>query len=159
MVMPCTLEKVLRVGKGSRGANRTGAHYSARPRTKSGFRYTFWPRNKTKTNLVSIKVWKRVSTRYIRGQKSPKASVGQKKSVSKRTHPCACTWTAVRKQKCGHPHGWLLISPFLTLDAWKYRLRAETDGDAPDEVNFHSKVKKKIHWRNDVDRSLTMEHF
>ena len=38
-----------------------------------------------------------------------------KKSVSKRTHPCACTWTAVRKQKCGHPHGWLLISPFLNI--------------------------------------------
>ena len=38
-----------------------------------------------------------------------------KKSVSKRTHPCACTWTAVRKQECGHSHGWLLISPFLNI--------------------------------------------
>ena len=114
--MSCTLEQVLRVGKGSRGANRTGAHYSARPRTKSGFRYTFWPRNKTKTNLVSIKVSKRVSTRYIRGQKSPKASVGQKiclqEDASVRLH---VDRHAVRKQQCGHPHGWLLISPFLNI--------------------------------------------
>ena len=144
MDMPCTLEKVLRVGKGSRGANRTGAHYSARPRTNSGFRYTFWPRNKTKTNLVFIKVWKRVSTRYVRGQKSPKPSVGQKirlqEDASVRLHVDRCAQTAVWTSS-------RMVSYFTFFEHWmpgNTGLRAESDGDAPDEVNFHSKVKKSI---------------
>ena len=158
MDMPCTLEKVLQVGKGSRGANPTGAHYSARPRTQSGFRYTFWPRNKTKTNLVSIKVWKRVSTRYIRGQKSPKASVGQKNPS-----PRGRIRALARGPLCANRSVDILTDGYLfhlfwTLDAWKYRFAGWTRWRCSRWSEF-SLEGKQIHWRNVVDRSLTMEHF
>ena len=129
--MPCTLEKELRVEKGSRGANRTGTHISALPRRKSGYLYAFWPRNKAKANLISIKMCRRVWSRYIRGQKSPQTFVGLKIRLKEdepaRLHVNRCAqaamWTSSR-----------MITDFTFSEHGVPALFAEPDGDGPNEV-------------------------
>ena len=102
--MPCALEKGLRVENGSRGASRTGTHFSARPRRKSGFLYAFWPRNKAKPNLIPIKMCRRAYGRYIRGQKSPQASVGLKIRLKEnqpaRLHANRCAYLLLTAYCC-----------------------------------------------------------
>ena len=137
-------KNVLRVEKGSRGANRTGTHFSARPRRKSGFRYAFWSINKASANLLSIKMCRRVRSRYIRGQKLPQASVGLKIRLKEdepaRLHVSRCAQTAV----------WT-SSPMITYFTFSEHgvpgntgLLAEPDGNGPDEVKKSSMEKNPI---------------
>ena len=158
MDMPCTLEKVLRVGKGSRGANRTGAHYSARPRTKSGIGTLFDQETRQKQILCPSK-FERGSQLGISEDRNRQKPLLAKKNPSPRGRIRALA----RGPLCANRSVDILTDGyffhlFWTLDAWKYRFAGWTRWRCSRWSEF-SLEGKKIHWRNDMDRSLTMEHF
>ena len=140
--MPRTLEKCCGSEKGQE--ERTGEERITQLDLKQnrGFGTLFGQETRQKQIMCPSK-FERGFQLGISEDRNRQKPLLAKKSVSKRTHPCACTWTAVRKRTVRTSSR--MVTYFTFFEHWmpgNTDLRAEPDGDAPDEVNFHSKVKK-----------------
>ena len=112
--MPCTLEKCCGSEKGQEERTQQERITQLDLEQNRGFGTLLGQETRQKQILCPSK-FERGSQLGISEDRNRQKPLLAKKCVSKRTHPCACTWTAARKQKCGHSHGWLLISPFLNI--------------------------------------------